>query len=800
MKKLIAASVLFLLLLVGCDAQQTQSGSSSNKDNSTAEPTMVESLTAYSTEVPPFLIKPLEIKGAESVPVTYDETLIQYPEYPEGTIPRDYDYTVRIIQGENAIELPVYNPVYASDYFTNTVYNFDQHRRYAEFAFTGEPVTVEITVNLEFDRYTIMPSSKEIPSEINGNVITYTITEPCTTVLKLNNDKDTHLTIFAEATETERPNTEAEKIIYFEPGYHDQGGVIKTYSGTTLYFEAGYHEFESGALNVSNDTTVYLEPGAIVKARLDINGMNVRVYGRGAFIEPSPTRQAVSGTSYMCMLNGSYNVSIEDVRFLDAHTYNIVISGGVNIRCEGVKLLCNQVSTDGLSIWGGGVYGLKMENCYFNISDNVFVVGGGIQNFFVNNAIIITDYAVFFPQGKSTGDPLIFTNIDVLRYKTFVTHHYPNKVGEKSLYFVLENCTAIDSDRVGDFIISRYGGSAEKNYVLKNVSVSPIYDNWSYYISTTEGDYKGEDVENVTILFDNVWVGSNPITKKLISKKDTLNYKKNNTVIYTDTKDESLVTTKRNDVILSEKVTPYQIYIGDRRIETKYQPYEKDGKVYVSAYEILEAMLFEDIKVENSKLTFAYANNSYEIAVADEKAMVDIDTLSKTIGTQINLSGNRIKVTNIKRNDNLLRDPDFELGLSMNWVTRNFTKFYLSEDAQSGKYSIRMGDYTWGATGGIYQDIADILRQHGTGQYRVTAWVKNAEAGTEDNYVLLFLADGWESVPASKRFDVTDQWQKVEFVFTQDNIYKMNGMMLCIGQNGGNKNILVDNVSMTKLD
>ena len=722
-----------------------------------------------------------ENAGEDFVVVESTETLIKYPEYPEDKLPRDYDYSVRIIQGDKAIELPVYNPVYASDYFTRDVYNFDQHRRYTEFAFTGEPVTVEITVHLEFDRYTVMPSSKAIPSEINGNVITYTITEPTTTVLKLNNDKDTHLTIFAEAPETTRPNKDNENVIYFEAGYHEPvGGVLVLTSGTTLY----------------------LEPGALVKARVKSGGKDVKICGRGAFIEPNPGRGdygSLTTGSYMCSFHGANGAVVEDVRFLDAHCYNLVVTKSDNITYDNVKLLCNQVSTDGLSLFSKGS-GVHMKNCYFNISDNAFVIGGIYEDFVVEDTIVITDYAFLFPQGNLENMQFTFKNMDVLRYSTFITHEFPKEVGNKSVDLVLENCTAIDSDKAGNFITSTYGDAAVKNYYLKNVSVPKIVDYWSNYIVTTDGTYTGDDVDNVSITFDNVWIGGQPISKKLISGKDSLNYSKNNTVTYMDTTDESKVTIKRNDVILGKWVTPYASYVGNLRIETKYQPYEKDGKIYVSAYEILKALMFKDIKVENGKLTFAYGDKTYEIAVEDEKAMVDTETLAKTVGTGITLMGNRILVTNIKREDNLLRDPDFELGLSMNWVTRNFTKFYLSTDAQSGKYAIRIGEYTWGNESGVYQDIADVVRQHGTGKYRVTAWVKNAKAGTENNHLLIFLSNGWEHIVDSKKFAVTDEWQQVEFVFDQKDVKNLHGgLMLTFGQNCVDKNIIIDNVSMTKL-
>ena len=708
------------------------------------------------------------------------QTLIKYPEIPKDKLPRDYDYTVRIIQGDNSIELPVYNPVYASDYFTRTVNNWDMHRRYAEFAFTGEPVKVEITVNRNFDRYTIMPSSKAIPSEIKENVITYTLTEPCTTVLKLNNDKDTHLTIFAEAPETKRPKKDAEKVVYFE---------------------AGYHEVEGGVLTVESDTTVYLEPGALVKARVIVKGENVKISGRGAFIESNPTRGNVDKAAYMCTVTNSNNVVLEDVRFLEAHCFNVVVQSSNNVEIENLKLLSNQVSTDGLSVFSQAD-GLHVNNCYFNVSDNVFVIGGAvITNFLVENCIVMTDYAFLFPQEKLGGDPIVFKNIDVLRYATFMKHQYPRVLDNpKPVNLVLENCTAIDSDGAASTLTITFGADAVKNFTLKNVSFPPLTNTSSKYINThdSEKNYKGEDVDNVTVTFDNVWVNGEYFTEKELAKKDTLDYSKNNKTVFTDTKDESAVCLKRNDVILPAEVRVYNTYIADRRIESEHQPYTKDGKTYVSAYEILEAMRFENVKVENGKLTFSYKTQTYEIEVADEKAMVDVDTLAKTIKTDVELVGKTIRFANIERDDNLLRDPDFEGGLSMNWVTRNFTKLYISDDAQSGSKALRIGAHTWGNDGGVCQDIAQIVRQYGKGEYRLTAWVKKASKDCDSTYIRIGVITEW-SMSNYGQLELTDEWQKIEYTYKYTGKpADIKGLLLVIGQcDGKTRDVLVENVSMT---
>lgn len=274
-----------------------------------------------------------------------------------------------------------------------------------------------------------------------------------------------------------------------------------------------------------------------------------------------------------------------------------------------------------------------------------------------------------------------------------------------------------------------------------------------------------------------------------------------NEVVFTDTKDEAAVCIKRNDTKLAQEVKVYTTYIGERKIESKYKPYEKDGKMYVSAYEILEAMLFSDIKVENGKLTFAYKDEKYEIAVADEKAMVDVETLANAINTPITVEDKRISVTNIKRKDNLLRDPDFEGGLSMNWVTRNFTRLALSHDAQSGNNAIRAYDYSWGADGGIYQDIADILRQYGKGHYRITAWVKKADSTCNSTYVRLGVTSEW-SVNTYAQMNVTEEWQQITYTYTYAGDPKtLKGCILVLGNaDGSTRNFLFDNISLTRLN
>ena len=764
-KRTVALFIALTTLLTACG---TVSDTSSTPPQSSTPET---SITQTESTPDPIISQPDDKDNEEDPEMNTTKTeLIKYPEIPEANLPRDYDYSVRVIQGNKVIEIPVYNPVFASDYFNRDTNNWDQHRRYAEFAFSGDPVTVEVTVYNNFKSYTIMPSSKAIPSKIKGNVITYTITEPCATVLKLNNDKDTHLTIFAEAPETDIPDKNAENVIYFE---------------------AGYHEPEGGVVNVTDDTTVYLEPGALVKARLDVKGKNVHVYGNGAFIESSPTRMKVANTSYMCMVNNSENLLIENVKFLDAHTFNIVTVNGKNLNFDGVKVISNQISTDGFSIWSGAE-GVHFDNCYFNISDNAFVIGGGlVKNFLVENTVVITDYAFLFPQGNLEGDPLVFKNIDVLRYGSFMKHEYPENPSRKAVQLVLENCCAIDSDRSATVFKISYAIDSIKNYVFKNLSL-PALQGAARIINCDA------DSTNATINFDNVWVGGELLTDELLNAHSNMSTE-HNTVNIADTNDKNAVCLKVNTTTLDEEVKVYRTFVGARKLESKYQPYEKDGKVYVSAYEILDTLAFENVKVKDGKLTFSYQTQSYEFAVADEKAMIGTDDLATLIKTTVTVDGKDIKVKNIERRGNLLRDGDFENGLSMDWVTRNFTRLALADEGQKGNHSIRVYDYQWGADGGIYQDVADVLRQYGKGRYKITAWVKKASADCDSTKIGIGVTDEWSVTKSYATSPLTDEWQEITYIYNYGgNPETLKGMILCIGYADGTKrDILIDNICMT---
>ena len=725
-------------------------------------------------------------------------TLIKYPEYPEKIIPRDYDYYVKVTQGDNSIEIPVYNKVVASEYFNSGMYNADTHRRFAEFSFADAPVTIEVTVNLPFDSVTVMPSSKGIKATVNKNIITYTLDKPQTTMVKLNEDKDTILAIFAEEPEHETPDKNDPNVLYFEAGYHDVGS-IKLESGQTLY----------------------LAPGAVVQTRLQIKkAENVTICGRGAIVESSPTRMPVDGISYLCDILNSSNVNISGIKLLDAHTFNITMQGVNNIEISDIKVLSNQISTDGLSWWSSNT-DVYVHDSFWHISDDLFVVsGGGHGTQLIENCIVGSDYGTFTISGY-TGDAMTFRNIDVFRSGRMFKCHTEKTLGMPGGEIITENVFAEDVGTASvQFMDLRGYTNVGRTFTIRNFS-APAYKKTSFIFEIMEG------VKDAKITIDNLWIGGKPFT----STEGWLirGLKNGNELIITENSDETTAKANGVNIIKTEKYTPITTYIAGLRIETSKQPYFEGETLYIPINELLKTLDYENITLVGNDLYFSDIDGDYQLTVGSMRAIklykgcdlpdaprlvdktmfLSAETFSWITGRTVNYDvvEKRITINNRPRraaNKNLLRNPGIEEGLTTDWVTRSFTELYLSEDAHSGSYSIKLykdnNSYENSDANGIYQDVVDTLRRFGQGTYKLTAWVKKGEKCTVDE-IEIGITRQFAPEGTGERYTLTDEWQKIEYTYTLSmNPENFNAAYFYIGYMKGEvKDILVDDISFEKI-
>lgn len=714
--------------------------------------------------------------------------LIKYPEYPETAIPRDYDYFVKVTQGDKTIEIPVYNRTIGSNYFISGIKDGDIHRRYAEFAFSGEPATIEVTANLDFTSVSVMPSSKGIDFTVEGNKITYTIDKPQTTMIKLNDNKDTLLAIFAE-----------------EPEYEDD--IPDKSLSTVHYYEAGVHEPENGEIVLGTGETLYLAPGAVVKARVFVSGMNVKICGRGTLLESSPNRTKLGEkASFMIQMESAKDVEVSGIKVVDAHTFNITIQSCENVTIHDVKMLANQISTDGISWWGKNT-NVYVTDCFWHVSDDVFVVGGECINCLVENCVVGADYGVFTP--TTSGEGITFRNIDVFRSGRLIK--IINDGG--SAVTTMENIYAEDVDSTGAIVDYAPGKSNPRKYVLKNVSINGLK---AEIIS-------GANIKGLDVTFDNVWIDGKLVTADTKLGASAAAH----TITITPANDKEAAKVGADNV---KKVTAYKtekVFINALEVETAIPTVKENGTVYVPVKEVLEALDFTNIKLNDSKLTFEYKDEKYEVAggsteavskgnkvqlstapvVKDGNVCVPLDFFKTVLGTDATYDEAklRVNITNIARGGNLLRNGDMEQGMTTDWITRWFTPMYLSTEAHSGKYAMRTlvdaDSYQPGGANGIYQDIADVVRRYGRGTYKVSVWVKKSSSATDSTRISLGISDQYDIGSAKVTIAPTTDWKKMEYIYQYNgNPETLSVLYFCVGySDGGTKGFLMDDMIMEKI-
>ena len=715
--------------------------------------------------------------------------LIEYPEYPEEAIPRDYDYYVKVTQGSKTIEIPVYNRTIGSNYFISNMVDGDVHRRYAEFAFSGDPVTIEVTANISFDKVSVMPSSEGIDFTVKGNVITYTIKEPQTTMIKLNDDRDTILAIFAE-----------------EPEYEDD--IPNRALASTYYFEAGYHEIEGGEIILQSNESLYLAPGAVVKARVRLSGTDITICGRGTLLESSPNRTKADKVNYMIEMQNAKRVEVSGIKIVDAHTFNITMTSCSDVTIHDVKVLSNQISTDGLSWWAKNT-NVHVYDCFWHVSDDVFVVGGECVNNLVENCIVGSDYGVFTP--TVAGDGITFKNIDVFRCGRLVK--IINNGG--NAVTTMENIYAEDVDSCGSLFDFSPGKDVTRKYVLKNVSINGPKS--TTQIISTNGN------SGLEATFDNVWVNG----KRIQSNTDFSDANKNSyKVTVTDANDKSAAKVGVDNV-KSAKYSAETVYIEKLKVDVAVETFTENSTQYVSAKEVLAALDFTNFKLDGNKFTFEYKDEKYELTVGskDVTAKGSKLTLSapvvlkhgsvcvplgffKTvlgINASYSASEKRVEIENLARTGNLLRNGDMEQGMTTDWITRWFTPMYLSTDAHSGKYAMRTyidpESYEPSSANGIYQDVANVIRRYGKGKYKLTCWVKKTAENSTSSIIEMGITPYYSTNGTSVKIRPTTEWQKMEYTFDCNlNIDEMLTLYFYVGYADGDyKQFIIDDMSMEKI-
>ena len=315
-----------------------------------------------------------------------------YPDYPE-TIERDYAYDVKVVQDGASRPLTVYNHCERS-ILSERTHGGDVNRRFCEFAFSGGPARVDVRVAEDVACYKVFPARRGLRSAFKDGVISVWLDRPVYFGLQLNDSDKTILSVFADAPEdpAKVPAKGTKGVLYVDRWLDAPGA--------------------DGLLETGDDVReIYIAPGAVLNARLKIRGAGTRVHGRGMVLDPmsdifrfDQTRNTARGV----IVNAAKGISIEDVKVVDARTFNF-ISWMPGTVYRNVKALASMMCSDGFTNGGSG---LLAENCWLYVGDNALVVGG-VKDAVYRDIVIGTSCAAIFPQGDNAG--AFLENVDVFR-------------------------------------------------------------------------------------------------------------------------------------------------------------------------------------------------------------------------------------------------------------------------------------------------------------------------------------------------------------------------------------------------
>lgn len=277
-----------------------------------------------------------------------------------------------------------------------------------------EPVSVEIHSKRDLSKTTILPENTNVSAEISSDTIRFKLAKHGTYIFEPQTYRDTPLFLFFNAPEKNIPDPKDPKVKWFGPGLHSPGKI-----------------------ELKDDETLYLAPGAIVEAWLYARGRNIRVCGRGVLTQRAMNRKDVvhSVVFYHCD-----NLTLEGFVAADPCHWNVVLRDCHNVSIDNVKICGGRmINDDGIDICNST--DVTIRNCFIRAQDDV-----------------ITPKGMLDEEGFTSKNPLHSTHFEpdrrgisnVLAEKCVFWNDAANvfRIGYEGIGEAMENITVRDCDIV----------------------------------------------------------------------------------------------------------------------------------------------------------------------------------------------------------------------------------------------------------------------------------------------------------------------------------------------------------------
>jgi len=337
---------------------------------------------------------PLSLCGAAPTGSSTTQ-VVTYPSPTDEILSTDYEVTA----GGQAVS--VYTARTLDPPFAGKDYDYGGPYAFANFDLLG-PVEVRITSTRSLRNTVIRPSLVGVTTRL-ADEHTLLVTLPGPRKLSVEPDgKKGPLLLFANPVEVDAPRPEMPGVIYFGPGTHRPERIVLT-----------------------NEQTLYLAGGAVVKGGVLAHGDNIRIQGRG-ILDGSDWEWRKGPTPHVISIRGT-DVEVSGITIRGASHWTVVARDSRRVTVRGVKICGGRVQNDD-GINPCNSQDVLITDCFIRSDDDCVAMKGlefrgpdsNVERIVVENSVLWCDRARIFLLGHESRAAFMrgitLRNLDIIHF------------------------------------------------------------------------------------------------------------------------------------------------------------------------------------------------------------------------------------------------------------------------------------------------------------------------------------------------------------------------------------------------
>ena len=311
--------------------------------------------------------------------------------------PLSTDYQVRI--GKQAVD--VYTARVLDPPFAGKGRDYGGPYSFCNFDVKGA-VDIRISSTNSLRNTVVRPAAVKVRTRLEGDhVLVLSLSGPCKLSLEPNGKRGP-LLLFANPLESQPPKPKKADVIYFGPGIH-----------------------KAGRIELTNNQTLYLAGGAVVKGGIDAHGENIRIQGRG-ILDGSDWEWTKGPTPFVVLIRGT-NIDISGITIRGAWHWTIVPRNSRDVVVRNVKLCGARVQNDD-GINPCNSQNVLITDCFIRTDDDCVALKGldlngpasNVEGIRVENSTLWCDRARIFLLGHESRAPFMrdirLRNLDIIHF------------------------------------------------------------------------------------------------------------------------------------------------------------------------------------------------------------------------------------------------------------------------------------------------------------------------------------------------------------------------------------------------